>query len=99
MKYSIWYRREHTSRIPECAILDKDYEYLGDIYAASRGAIYHAIKSNIDPDLVFPRNLQVGDVVSDELNEHWVWTERGLWATVMVIYDSGYRMEFDDDDE
>lgn len=99
MKYSIWFRKDSVQRIPECVILDKDYEYLGEIEADTKGSLYHAIKNNTDPDMTFSRNLQTGDVVMNTIDGvHWVWTERGIWAIVMVISDSGYRSIDDEED-
>src|SRR5678809_1158451 len=66
MKYSLWYKKTDLLSIPECALLDKDYEYIGEIEASNRMDLFLKLRDGGDDEVEVSRGLGIGDVVLDE---------------------------------
>jgi hypothetical protein len=85
--YDVWYRREQDGRAPEFAFLDVDYQYAGEIQAASlRDLLVKLGDTTVeDPDLEGQRAIQVGDVAREDSGPYSIFTPTGIWASVQVF--------------
>ena len=92
-KYQIWYQRDASSgRAPESVFLDEDYTWAGEMEASGIKDLVSKIATTdaSESDLIQPRQLKVGDVVS--LKElAYILTPVGIWALVEAFGGDGYK--------
>jgi hypothetical protein len=87
-KFEVWFKKEFDGRAPDAAFLDLDYDWAGELEAASVKDLQRQVAVTKPEDSKLDarhRALRTGDVVHAPDDSYWILTPVGLWASVVAF--------------